>query len=144
MLERPRRARVGADQGPAPAALAEAPFDRRNTLGISLVSLDEGFRERFEPGAEPYRERIAALARLHAAGCRTLVHVEPYPTPNIVAQELGPLLEAVAFVDELYFGGWNYSALPGESGQRQRFYREQARSVRDFCHRHRIRGVSAF
>jgi DNA repair photolyase len=128
-------------KGILPLELAEARFDRDNTLGISLVSLDEGFRARFEPGAAAYRERIAALERLHAAGCRTLVHIEPYPTPNVVRQEIKPLLEAVAFVDELYFGGWNYSPLPGAFGDRDGFYREQARAVRAFCREHRIRGT---
>jgi DNA repair photolyase len=128
-------------KGVLPPELADARFDRGNTLGMSLVSLDEGFRQRFEPGAAPYRERIAGLARLHAAGCHTLVHIEPYPTPNIVRQEIGPLLEAVAFVDELFFGGWNYSPLAGASPQRDSFYREQARTVRAFCHQHRIRAT---
>ena len=128
-------------KGVLPAELAEVPLARGNTLGISLVSLDEGFRARFEPGAAPYRERIAALARLHAAGCRTLVHIEPYPTPGIVRQEIGPLLEAVGFVDELYFGGWNYSPLPGEPGRRDSFYHEQARIVRAFCRRQGIRAT---
>jgi DNA repair photolyase len=128
-------------KGVLPTELADARFDRGNTLGISLVSLDEGFRERFEPGAAPYRARIAALQCLHAAGRRTLVHVEPYPTPNIVRQEIEPLLEAVAFVDELYFGGWNYSPLAGASPQRNSFYREQASAVHAFCHRHHIRAT---
>jgi DNA repair photolyase len=128
-------------KGVLPAELAQPRFDRRNTLGISLVSLDEGFRRRFEPGAAPYRERIASLAQLHAAGCRTLVHIEPYPTPSIVRQDLAPLLEAVAFVDELYFGGWNYSSLPGDRAARERFYGEQARIVRAFCHSHQIHGT---
>jgi DNA repair photolyase len=131
-------------KGVLPPELADARFDRGNTLGISLVSLDDCFRRRFEPGAAPYRERIAGLERLHAAGCRTLVHIEPYPTPNIVRQEIGPLLEAVAFVDELYFGGWNYSPLPGASVPRDRFYREQARTVQVFCHQHHIRGAVEF
>ena len=126
-------------KGVLPAELADARYDRGNTVGISLVSLDEGFRRRFEPFAAPYRERIAALERLHAAGCRTLVHIEPYPTPNIMRQEIGPLLEAVAFVDELYFGGWNYSPLAGASAERDLFYRSQGRVVRAFCQQHRIR-----
>lgn len=126
-------------KGVLPAALAEPRFDRRNTLGISLVCLDEGFRRRFEPGASPYRDRIAALERLHASGCRTLVHIEPYPTPDILQQEIGPLLEAVAFVDELYFSGWNYSPLPGQPANRRAFYRQQARAVRAFCDHHHIR-----
>jgi DNA repair photolyase len=148
MARRYGRARDEADwrasvltKGFLPLELADRRFDRGNTLGISLVSLDEGFRERFEPGAAPYRERIAALESLHGAGCRTLVHIEPYPTPNIVRQEIGPLLEAVAFVDELYFGGWNYSPLAGAYAGRDSFYREQARAVRAFCRERRIRGT---
>jgi DNA repair photolyase len=126
-------------KGILPAELADARFDPENTLGISLVSLDERFRRRFEPGAAPYRERIAALERLHTAGCRTLVHIEPYPTPNIVQQDVEALLEAVSFVDELYFSGWNYSALPGGWAEREDFYRAQGRTVRAFCRRHHIR-----
>jgi DNA repair photolyase len=125
-------------KGILPAELAGPRFDRDNMLGISLVSLDEGFRGRFEPGAAPYPDRIAALRRLHDAGCRTLVHIEPYPTPNIVKQEIEPLLEAVAFVDELYFGGWNYSQRPGQRAERDDFYRSQARIVRAFCRHHQI------
>ncbi len=137
-----RRIRVSVlTKGLLPGELSRPPFLRGNTLGISLVSLDEGFRRRFEPGASPYRERIAALERLHAAGCRTLVHLEPYPTPNIVQQQVAPLLEAVAFVDELYFGGWNYSPLARAFPERDGFYREQAAIVRDFCRRRRIRGL---
>jgi hypothetical protein len=128
-------------KGVLPRELADARFDRGNTFGISLVALDEGFRRRFEPGAAPYVERIGGLERLHGAGCRTLVHIEPYPTPNIVRQEIGPLLEAIAFVDELYFGGWNYSPLPGASVQRDRFYQSQAGTVRAFCRQHHIRGT---
>jgi len=128
-------------KGILPPELAGPRFDRRNVLGISLVSLDEGFRERFEPGAAPYADRIAAVERLHAAGCRTLVHIEPYPTPNIVKQEIRPLLGAVAFANELYFGGWNYSSLAGAYADRDAFYREQGRIVRGFCREHRVRGT---
>ncbi len=126
-------------KGLLPLELAGPRFDRRNVLGISLVSLDEGFRTRFEPGAAPYAGRIAALERLHGAGCRTLVHIEPYPTPNVVKQEVRPLLEAVSFVAELYFGGWNYSSLAGAYADRDAFYRAQGRVVRAFCRGHRIR-----
>ncbi len=126
-------------KGVLPAALADrGRFRRDNVYGISLVSLDEGFRRRFEPGATPYRDRIAALETLHRAGCRTLVHIEPYPTPRIIPQDILPLLESVAFVDELYFGGWNYSSLPGDSGDCRAFYREQGRTVRAFCRAHGI------
>lgn len=143
LVERLNAHRVGASvltKGLLPPELASAPFDRRrNTLGISLVSLDETFRQRFEPGAARYHDRIAALERLHAAGCRTLVHIEPYPTAAIVRQDLEALLDAVRFVDELYFGGWNYSRLPGTASECQAFYRSQAGVVRAFCARRGIR-----
>ena len=137
-----RRVRASVlTKGILPAELADARFDRDNILGISLVSLDENFRGRFEPGAAPYRDRIAALEHLHAAGCRTLVHIEPYPTPNIVRQDVVPLLEAVAFVDELYFGRWNYSPLAGRSAEDEDFYHSQGRIVRAFCRQHHIRAT---
>lgn len=142
LIERLNARRIRASvltKGLLPPALGASPFDRRNTLGISLVSLDEGFRRRFEPGAAPYRDRIAALEQLHAQGCRTLVHIEPYPTPTIIRQEIEPLLEAVAFVDELYFGGWNYSSLSGPPAESRAFYRAQGLLVRAFCERHGIR-----
>lgn len=66
------------------------------------------------------------------------MHIEPYPTPSIVRQDIGPLLDSVAFVDELYFGGWNYSPLPGTAAECRDFYRAQARIVRAFCGRHHI------
>lgn len=125
-------------KGILPAELSDPRFSGDNTLGISLVSLNEDFRKQFEPSAASFRARIEAAERLHAAGCRTLVHIEPYPTPRIVRQEVGPLLEAVSFVDELYFGGWNYSPLPGTSAERARFYRSQGRVVRAFCEAHDI------
>ncbi len=144
LIERLNAHRIRASvltKGLLPAELADRRFDRRNTLGISLVSLDEGFRGRFEPGAAPYRERIARLESLHAAGCRTLVHIEPYPTPRIIRQDVRPLLEAVAFVDELYFSGWNYSPLPGTPAECEEFYRSQGRIVRVFCRDHHIRAT---
>ncbi len=65
-----------------------------------------------------------------AHGCRRLVH-----------QDILPLLESVAFVDELYFGGWNYSSLPGDSADCDAFYRSEGRAVRAFCRAHRIEAI---
>lgn len=79
----------------------------QNEYGITLSSLDENFREVMEPGAAPYVERIAALRRLHEAGCRTFVSVEPFFTPNIHNQNLQELLKAVDFVDKIIFGRVN-------------------------------------
>ncbi len=126
-------------KGLLPAELADRErFPGSNTLGISLVSLDEGFRHRWEPGAAPYVERIVALRRLHEAGQRTLVHLEPYPTPNVHAQDLGRILGAVSFVDHLFYSGWNYQPLVGDYPGAEAFYRQQTESVRRFCRGHRI------
>jgi DNA repair photolyase len=121
-------------KGILPAELADrGRFPAENVYGMSLVSLSEGFREKWEPGAAPYAERLAALRTLHEAGRKTLVHMEPYPTPNIIEQDLGVVLGSVAFVDGLWFGGWNYSPLPRQFGPREEFYRERAAQVLGFC-----------
>jgi DNA repair photolyase len=111
-------------------------FPCDNTHGISLVSLDEGFRREWEPGAAPYAERIAALRRLHDAGCRTLVHIEPYPTPSVIVQDLSEILAEVTFVDHIYFGGWNYSSRVPRDRAAEEFYRQQRSTVRSFCAKH--------
>jgi DNA repair photolyase len=126
-------------KGILPVELSDrSRFPSENTYGISLVSLSEAFREKWEPGAAPYADRIAALKALHGAGLRTLVHMEPYPTPNIFEQELDAVLEAVSFVDELYFGGWNYSSKASAFEDREGFYEACRQKVRRFCLRHRI------
>jgi DNA repair photolyase len=113
-------------------------FPCDNTHGISLVSLDEGFRREWEPGAAPAAERIAALRRLHDAGRRTLVHIEPYPTPSIFEQDLSGLLAGVGFVDHLFFGGWNYNPRVSRDRDAGAFYLRQSSAVRRFCARNGI------
>jgi DNA repair photolyase len=121
-------------KGVLPAELADRRrFPCDNVYGISLVSLSEEFRRKWEPGAAPYAERIAALRRLREAGRGAYVHIEPYPTPNVFPQNLGALLEAVGFADSLYFGGWNYSPLTSKFPDREGFYRECSAQVRRFC-----------
>ena len=120
-------------KGIMPVELADsARFPETNTHGISLVSLDEDFRREWEPGAAPYRERIGALRELHDYGYRTLVHIEPYPTPNIINQDLAELLETVAFADEIWFGGWNYNERVKRYAGYENFYDEQSAIVSRF------------
>lgn len=65
-------------KGILPKTLSD--FSKENEYGITLISLNEEYREQEEPGAAPYVERLAALRALHDAGCRTWVSIEPYPT----------------------------------------------------------------
>ncbi len=126
-------------KGLLPTDLADRRrFPCDNTHGISLVSLDESFRGEWEPGAAPYAERVAALRRLHDAGRRTLVHIEPYPTPNILSQNLTSILREVGFVDHVFFGRWNYNSRISQDAATKAFYLAQASLVRRFCAQHGI------
>ena len=104
-----------------------------NEYGITLISLDEDYRKKTEPGAASYADRLAALKSLHEAGCKTWVSVEPYPTPNLIQQDLMELLEAIGFVDKIIFGRTNYSKKISEYKEHKKFYNECAKTVMRFC-----------
>lgn len=114
-------------------------FLRNNNLGISLVSMNEDFRKKWEPNTVPYSARVDALKILHNSGCMTYVHMEPYPTPNIVDQRLEDILDKIAFIDYIYFGGWNYNNIVKNYGSYREFYIKQAGILRSFCGRSGIR-----
>lgn len=127
---------VVLSKGILPIELAKMPGN--NSYGITLVSLDEVYRERMEPGAAPYAQRVQALRNLHDAGCRTWVSIEPYPTPNIQNQDIIPILEAISFTDKIIFGRTNYSKAVTAYTDHKIFYNEQAQKVISFCRSHRI------
>ena len=104
-----------------------------NEYGISLVSLDENYRQRMEPGAAPIKERLQALKNLHDQHLNTWISIEPYPTPNIIEQNLNELLEAVSFVDKIVFGRTNYSTEVTSFKQHRKFYDDCASTVLKFC-----------
>lgn len=109
-----------------------------NEYGITLVTLDEHFRETTEPGAAPLVDRIAALRRLHDLRCKTWVSIEPYPTPNILAQNLGELLEEIGFVDRIIFGKMNYNKNVSLYRDHKSFYNVCANNVIEFCKDNKI------
>lgn len=118
-------------KGILPIGLAELSPD--NEYGITLISLDEAYREKMEPYAAPYNERLAAMKALHDRGCKTWVSIEPYPTPNLIQQDLQKLLEALAFTDRIIFGRTNYSKEVSEYAQHKQFYNNCAQQVIKFC-----------
>jgi DNA repair photolyase len=118
-------------KGILPEILAE--LSPENEYGITLISLDESYRSRIEPGAASYQDRLAALRRLSDLGCKTWVSVEPYPTPNLIQQDLGKILEALDFTDKIIFGRTNYNKEVSSYPNHKEFFDEQARNVIEFC-----------
>ncbi|MBS3079100.1 radical SAM protein [Candidatus Pacearchaeota archaeon] len=108
-------------------------YSDKNEYGITLVSLNENFKKQFEPGSSPYMGRIKALKLLHDAGLKTWVSMEPYPTPNLVEQDLIDILEKVSFVDNIIFGKLNYNCHSSNYPNNEQFYEDQADVVETFC-----------
>lgn len=123
-------------KGILPAELADLPMD--NEYGITVISLDQDFINQYEPGAAPIQERIAALRQLSARGCKTWVSIEPYPTPNIIEQNLHEILESVGFVDKIIFGRLHYNKVVSEYKTHKEFFNNCAAEVREYCERNSI------
>lgn len=108
-------------------------YGKKNEYGSTIVSLSEKFRKGVESFAAPAEKRIKSLKFLHDNGLKTWVSMEPYPTPNIIKQDLNEILEKVSFVDEIVFGKWNYNALTSYFKNYKTFYNDCADEVIRFC-----------
>lgn len=113
-------------------------YTKENEYGITLISLNEDYRKKIEPGAAPYAERLSALKSLHENGCKTWVSVEPYPTPNLIEQDLVQILNAVKFANKIIFGRTNYNKEISSYKNHLKFYNEQAQIVINFCQKNNI------
>lgn len=113
-------------------------YSSDNEYGITLVSLGKGFRNNYEPGAAPYDRRIDAFKYLHNNGLKTWVSMEPYPTPNLVSQDLDNILERIKFVDKIVFGKLNYNVKISQFQDNKEFYQQCADSVVEFCKKNDI------
>lgn len=118
-------------KGILPSELAE--LSKKNEYGITLISLEEQYRKKIEPGSAPYQDRITALKYLHEKGYKTWVSIEPYPTPNLIIQELSNILAAISFVDKIIFGRTNYSKEISAFSAHKDFYNNCAKQVMEFC-----------
>lgn len=104
-----------------------------NEYGISLISLNENFREKIEPHSATYKDRIQSLKRLSENGFKTWVSIEPYPTPNIVEQDINEILNSVSFVNKIIFGKLNYNSLVSQYKESINYYNFLSKQVIDFC-----------
>lgn len=109
-----------------------------NFYGITYVSYKEEFRQQYEPGAAPLNNRLTSLKYLHDKGHKTWVSIEPYPTPNIVEQDIDLLLEKINFVDKIIFGRLHYNKLVSSYNEYKEFYNRCAKKVMDFCLKNNI------
>ncbi len=123
-------------------------FLQNNEYGITLVSLDDKFKQKFEPFSAPYKKRIESLKRLAKAGLKTWISMEPYPIPEYDpnAENIEKVLEKIKFVKKIIFGKLNYRRLtyygnncpPGWENSED-FYRRMAKKVMEFCERNNIK-----
>lgn len=78
------------------------------------------------------------MKKLHNAGLKTWVSIEPYPTPNIINQDLRVILNEVAFVDKIVFGRLNYNKKVREYLWYKEFYNYCSDVVIRFCEQRNI------
>lgn len=109
-----------------------------NEYGITLVSLDDRFKRKFEPYSAPYKERIKSLRFLHDHDLKTWVSMEPYPTPNLVKQDINKILKKISFVDKIIFGKLNYNVQSSQFKDNELFYEQCANQIIAFCKKHKI------
>ena len=104
-----------------------------NEFGITLVSLHDSFKEKYEPFSTDFNKRINALKLLHEHGFPTWVSIEPFPTPNIDDTPIEEILSSIKFVDKIVFGRLHYNKLVGQYPDYQNFYNSTANKVISFC-----------
>jgi len=124
-----------------PDEILNDSFLKDNEYGITLVSLNNKFKQEFEPFSSPYEKRIDSLKKLHNAGLKTWVSIEPYPTPNLdgTAVNIENILEKIKFVDKIIFGKLNYNVNSSKYYNNKSFYSEISKRVIDFCEENRIK-----
>ena len=64
--------------------------------------------------------------------------MEPYPTPNLIKQDLNAILNAVSFTDRIVFGRMNYNKDVSSYPKHKDFYTQCVKRVVKFCHAHAI------
>jgi DNA repair photolyase len=108
-------------------------YGGNNEYGITIVSLNERFKKIFEPYSASYEDRIESLKYIHKKGLKTWISMEPYPTPNLIQQDLRKILNEISFVNKIIFGKLNYNVNSNQFMINRDFYFNCAKIVIDFC-----------
>ena len=83
-------------------------FNENAIVGMTIISLDEQMRARWEPYASPIASRIAALKTLHKHGFRTRICMEPI-IPNTPPEDILAVFDLLhQYVDEWWIGRLNH------------------------------------
>lgn len=123
-------------------------FLQHNEYGITLVSLNDNFKSKFEQFSAPYKERVGSLKKLAQAGLNTWASMEPYPTPELdeTAGNIENILENIGFVKKIIFGKLNYNRLANYDSNsasvwknNEGFYKEMVEKVINFCKKNNIK-----
>lgn len=114
-----------------------ANLSDKNEFGITLITINDNYRQNIEPFASPMNKRIKSLYNLHKKGLKTWVSIEPYPTPNIINQDINKILDRLSFVDKFIFGRLNYNARVSEYDDYKNFFNETAQTVISFAQKNK-------
>jgi len=106
--------------------------------GMTLISLDTDFWEKWTPNVLGPRYTVGKLNTAHDEDHYTWVSMEPYPPTAIWKQDLTKLLQEINFVDLIVFGKWNYDKR-ANTEQAKIEYAQNIEILRDFCKSNGIR-----
>jgi len=106
--------------------------------GMTIVSEDYTFWQKFEPNALNPRFRLQKLEHCKSKHESVWDSMEPYPPSAIYKQNLTNLLDELNFVDLIIFGKWNYDAR-ARTEQARKEYGENIAVLTDFCKSNNIR-----
>ncbi len=87
-------------------------------LQLSLTTLDETIRERFEPGASPIEERLEVVRRFKEAGCPVGIFMMPLlPGLTDTTESLLPFIQTMKELDVDYIMPGYLTLRPGRQKQ---------------------------
>ncbi len=122
-------------------------FLPKNEYGITLISMNNEFKDKFEPFSAPYEARISSLKNLSDNGLKTWVSLEPYPTPELdeTAANIEKILNNISFANKIIFGKFNYRKIVPTKKTLSvwknniEFYEEMVKKVIFFCEKNDIK-----